>query len=234
LICVSTLPAPKALALTRLSPRRPILELEMRCLYALPVRIIAGELGGRRIAAPEGERTRPMLDRVREALFSTLGERVEGAQVLDLFAGSGSLALEALSRGAERAVLIERNPVALDALRSNIEALELSERAWIVRGSALDPDLWHPKPKKGRPELRERYELVFYDPPYPLLEDPRTRPEVLGAAERLLAERLAPGGLLVLHTPARGTEWVRLKTPCTRETRLYGTSALLYLSAAAP
>src|SRR6185436_17415765 len=85
------------------------------------VRIIAGEHRGRRISAPDGERTRPMLDRVREALFGTLGERVEGAQVLDLFAGSGSLALEALSRGAERAVLIERNPTALDALQANIE-----------------------------------------------------------------------------------------------------------------
>jgi 16S rRNA (guanine966-N2)-methyltransferase len=197
------------------------------------VRIIAGEHRGRRIAAPAGERTRPMLDRVREALFSTLGERVPGAQVLDLFAGSGSLALEALSRGAERAVLLERNPTALDALAANIEQLQLGERAWIVRGSALEPGLWRPKPKKGRPELRERYELVFFDPPYASLEDPRTRPELLRAVEELLARWIAPGGVLVFHTPARGTEWVRLQAPCTRDTRIYGSSALLYLSPAA-
>jgi 16S rRNA (guanine966-N2)-methyltransferase len=199
-------------------------------LYALRVRIIAGELRGRRIAAPEGEGTRPMLDRVREALFGTLGERVAGAQVLDLFAGSGSLALEALSRGAQTAVLVERHPVALDALRANIELLGLSERAWIVRGSAVDPELWLPKPRKGKPALRERHELVFFDPPYPRLEDPRTRPELLGAVDALLEQRVAPGGVLVFHTPANSTEWVRLKARCTRETRLYGTSALLYFS----
>ncbi len=198
------------------------------------MRIIAGEHRGRRIAAPGGERTRPMLDRVREALFSTLGERVEGAQVLDLFAGSGSLALEALSRGAEQAVLLERNPTALEALAANIEELGLVERAWIVRGSALDPKLWRPKPKKGRPELRERYEIVFFDPPYPQLEHPRTRPELLQAVDELLAHWIVPGGVLVFHTPARGTEWVRLQAPCTRDTRLYGSSALLYLSPQVP
>jgi len=197
------------------------------------VRIIAGEHRGRRISAPDGERTRPMLDRVREALFGTLGERVEGAQVLDLFAGSGSLSLEALSRGAERAVLLERNPTALDALHQNIAELGLEERAWVVRGSALDPKLWRPAPKKGRPELRERYELVFYDPPYPLLEDPHTRPGLLEAVDELLARWLAPGGTIVFHVPARGTEWVRLAAPCARELRVYGTSALLYLSAGA-
>ena len=175
-----------------------------------------------------------MLDRVREALFGTLGERVADAQVLDLFAGSGSLALEALSRGAERAILIERNPTALDALQGNIEELELAERAWIVRGNALDPALWRPTPKKGRPELRERFEIVFFDPPYPLLEDPRTRPELLRAVEELLARWIAPGGVLVFHTPARGTEWVRLHSPCEREVRVYGTSALLYLRPARP
>ena len=192
------------------------------------MRIIAGEHRGRRIAAPEGERTRPMLDRVREALFDTLGARVEGAQVLDLFAGSGSLALEALSRGAERAVLLERNPTALDALAGNIEDLGLAERAWVVRGSALDPKLWRPAPRKGRPELRERYEIVFFDPPYPQLEDPRTRPELLRTVDELLTSRVAPGGVLVFHVPARGTEWVRLQAPCSRDTRVYGTSALLY------
>jgi 16S rRNA (guanine(966)-N(2))-methyltransferase RsmD len=198
------------------------------------VRIIAGEHRGRRIAAPEGERTRPMLDRVREALFSTLGERVEGAQVLDLFAGSGSLALEALSRGAEQAVLLERNPTALEALTANIEELGLGERAWVVRGSALEPKLWRPAPKKGRPELRERYEIVFFDPPYPQLEDPRTRPELLRAVDELLTSWIAPGGVLVFHVPARGTEWVRLQAPCSRDTRIYGTSALVYLAPGAP
>ncbi len=170
-----------------------------------------------------------MLDRVREALFATLGERVEGAQVLDLFAGSGSLSFEALSRGAERAVLIERHPAALDVLRANIELLELGERAWLLRGSALDRTLWVPAPRKGRAGLRERHDLVFYDPPYPQLEDPRTRPELLAAVDELVSERLASGGTLVFHVPAHGTQWVRLSAPCEREERTYGSSALLYL-----
>ncbi|MBK7644554.1 MAG: 16S rRNA (guanine(966)-N(2))-methyltransferase RsmD [Planctomycetes bacterium] len=194
------------------------------------MRIIAGEHRGRRIQAPDGEATRPMLDRVREALFGTLGERVEGAQVLDLFAGSGSLSLEALSRGADAAVLLERNSKALEALHENVEELGLAQSVYVVRGNALDPRLWRPNSKPGRPQLRERFELVFYDPPYPLLEDPKTRGGVLGAVDELLANFLAPGGMLVFHTPARGTEWARLSTPCARETRVYGSSALLYLS----
>ena len=203
-------------------------------MYALAVRIIAGEFRGRRITAPEGERTRPMLDRVREALFGTLGPRVEGAQVLDLYAGSGSLSLEALSRGAERAVLSERQPAALDALRANIEALELAGRAWLVRGDALERALWRPEPRKGHAPLRERHELVFFDPPYPRMEDPRTRSELLAAVEELLRDHLAPGGTLVIHVPAQGTQWVRLGVPCTREERIYGSSALLYLGPAQP
>ncbi len=103
-----------------------------------------------------------------------------------------------------------------------------------MRGSALNPELWLPKPRKGRPELREHYEIAFFDPPYPLLEDPRTRPELLSAVDELLERRIAPGGVLVFHTPARGTEWVRLQAPCTRETRLYGSSALVYLAPGTP
>lgn len=128
--------------------------------------------------------------------------------------------------------MVERHPVALDALRANIELLGLSERAWILRGSAIDSQLWHPAPRKGRPVLRAQHEIVFFDPPYPRLSDPRTRPELLAAVDALLEHSIAPGGVLVFHTPANGTEWVRLKARCTRETRLYGTSALLHLSPA--
>ena len=87
------------------------------------MRVIAGRYGGRRLQAPPGAATRPTADRVREALFSILGARVEGAAVLDLFAGSGSLGLEALSRGAARATFVESAPAAQRALRANAEAL---------------------------------------------------------------------------------------------------------------
>src|SRR5918998_6335794 len=87
------------------------------------MRVVAGTHGGRRLATPPGSATRPTSDRVREALFSILGAAVDGARVLDLFAGSGALGIEALSRGAAEATFVERAPAALRALRGNLAAL---------------------------------------------------------------------------------------------------------------
>src|ERR687889_1762341 len=87
------------------------------------MRVIAGTYGGRRLQAPPGTDTRPTSDRVREALFSILGERVEGARVLDLFAGSGALGIEALSRGAAEATFVDKAPAAIRAVRANLEAV---------------------------------------------------------------------------------------------------------------
>ena len=93
------------------------------------MRVVAGTLGGRRLRAPRGTDTRPTSDRVREAVFSMLGP-LDGMRVLDLFAGSGALGIEALSRGATHAVFVERTRPALDVLRANLEALGLGpERA---------------------------------------------------------------------------------------------------------
>ncbi len=100
------------------------------------MRIIAGAWGGRRIQAPRGRDTRPTTDRIREAWMSALGPRIPGARVLDLFAGSGALGLECLSRGAREAVLVERARGALKALRRNVEELEAGDRARIVAGDA--------------------------------------------------------------------------------------------------
>src|SRR3954451_6987882 len=87
------------------------------------VRVIAGAWGGRRLQAPPGDATRPTADRVREALFSVLADRVPGARGLDLFAGSGALGMEALSRGAAEATFVDTAPAALRAVRANLEAL---------------------------------------------------------------------------------------------------------------
>jgi 16S rRNA (guanine966-N2)-methyltransferase len=102
------------------------------------LRVIAGRFGGRRLQAPKGRfTTRPTADRVREALFSILGE-IDGGLVLDLFAGTGALGIEALSRGAERVVFVERDRSAIQALRANIATLGLSGREAEVRmGDAL-------------------------------------------------------------------------------------------------
>jgi 16S rRNA (guanine966-N2)-methyltransferase len=117
------------------------------------VRVVAGDFKGRRLHAPRGSRTRPTADRVREALFSMLGD-VSGARVLDLYAGSGALGIEALSRGAASALFVERDAAALDALRRNLDATGAPGE---VRRQDVERFL-------GRPE--GTFDLVFCDPPY--------------------------------------------------------------------
>jgi len=187
------------------------------------MRIIAGEHRGRRIAAPPGRDTRPMLDRVREAMFSTLMPRLPAARVLDLYAGSGSLGLEALSRGARLVRMIEKDPRAVAILKANAGLLGLTDRAEIIRGDALRPELWSPVTPG------EALDLVFLDPPYANLDESGAREEIVRAAEHLLRDLLRPGGCLVLHAPARGLEWLRVAGASRREVRRYGNSGLLYL-----
>jgi 16S rRNA (guanine(966)-N(2))-methyltransferase RsmD len=191
------------------------------------MRIIAGEFRGRHIDAPETILTRPMLDRVREALFGRLGNLVSDAVVLDLYAGSGSLGLEALSRGAKRALFVERGRDALAALTANITALDVANRARVLRGDALAVELWTPPAKRDEEPWDGHYDIVFMDPPYPLVEDPRTRSGILEAAQKLVDQHLRPGGVLMLHVPERGREWIRIAR-AGREERVYGSSALLY------
>jgi 16S rRNA (guanine966-N2)-methyltransferase len=123
------------------------------------VRVIAGRYGGRRLKAPRGRTTRPTSDRVREALFSMLGD-VGDARVLDVFAGTGALGIEALSRGAARAVFIERDAAALAALGRNLQELQLHAPAAEVRRGEARAAL-------GAAQARgETYDLIFIDPPY--------------------------------------------------------------------
>jgi 16S rRNA (guanine966-N2)-methyltransferase len=117
------------------------------------VRVVAGEFKGRRLQAPRGRRTRPTADRVREALFSMLGD-VSGARVLDLYAGSGALGIEALSRGAESAVFVERDQQALTALRRNLEAV------------GADADVRRQDVLRFLARSEGTFDLVFCDPPY--------------------------------------------------------------------
>jgi 16S rRNA (guanine966-N2)-methyltransferase len=122
------------------------------------VRIVAGAARGRRLVVPVGTDVRPTSDRVREAIFNalySLDDAVDGATVLDLFAGTGALGLEALSRGAAAATFVESSRVAADALRSNIDALGFASSATVVRADALR---W----LAGAP----RFDIAFLDPPY--------------------------------------------------------------------
>jgi 16S rRNA (guanine966-N2)-methyltransferase len=120
------------------------------------VRVIGGRLGGRSLVAPRGRATRPTPDRVREALFSILGP-VDELRVLDLFAGSGALGIEALSRGAAQVTLIDSSHAAIDAIRRNLRALQVQAE---VRRQSASSFL-----REARDDDRQ-YDLVFLDPPY--------------------------------------------------------------------
>jgi len=122
-------------------------------------RIVAGEAGGRRLVVPAGEAIRPTSDRVKESVFSALGPgRLVGARVLDLYAGSGALGLEALSRGAAEALLVDRDQAAAQAIRANIEMLGFDGRA-VLRQTPVTSLLGGTRP--GDP-----FDLVLLDPPY--------------------------------------------------------------------
>ena len=121
------------------------------------MRVISGELGGRKLVAPDGTTTRPTTDKVRQAVFNSLGSMgvIEGATVADLFAGSGALGIEALSRGAEHCVFVERDRNALRALRENLATLGLAERATV---HATDVMAWV--------SAMRGVDIAFIDPPY--------------------------------------------------------------------
>ena len=164
------------------------------------MRIVAGEFKGRPLQAPKGVRTRPTADRVREALFSILGD-VAGARVLDLYAGSGALGIEALSRGAASAVFVEKDPRAVAAIRRNLEGLgadaEIRRRDVIGFLAAAEG----------------RYDLVLIDPPY----DSAAR--IAGRLTERLPAVLAEGARVVTESDKRKP--LELPLPLLRE-RVYG------------
>jgi 16S rRNA (guanine966-N2)-methyltransferase len=172
------------------------------------VRIVAGRWGGRRLTSPKGAATRPTADRVREALFSILGARVEGARVLDLFAGSGALGLEALSRGAAEATFVDSAAAAIDAVRSNLEAL--GGEADVRKADAV-------RFLRTASGQARQYDLVLLDPPYRLAARlGRELSEALPAV-------LAPGALVVSESDRRAP--LPLDLPVTDERR-YGDTLI--------
>lgn len=184
-------------------------------------RVIAGEAGGRRLAVPGGSRLRPTSDRVKESLFSALGpRRIEGARVLDLFAGTGALGIEALSRGADRALFVDRDRSAVEAIVANLEATGLGGRARVERGDAAVL-VTGPAPAEGP------FDLAFLDPPYDLGDEALA--SVLG---RLLdGDWMAPGATVVVERAA-GAALGRLP-PGWGSTweRCYGDTLLWFLEA---
>ena len=161
------------------------------------MRVIGGTLAGRRFGAPSGRGTRPTSDRVREALSSALESRdaFHDARVLDLFAGSGALSFEALSRGARSAIAIDRDPRVLRELTQSARSLGLSQRTRSLRLDLLgDPETVASKV----PPVDGGYDLVFADAPYDDIE--RVPPLLVALTE---AGRLAAGAWVVVERPAR-------------------------------
>lgn len=173
------------------------------------MRIIAGKWRGRQIAAPEGERTRPITDRAKTVLFDMLGHRLDRPgslpplAVLDLFAGSGTLGIEALSRGARFALFVERYRPAVVLIRRNLELLGVAES----QGRVLADDATHCElpPPPGSPAV---YSLVFVDPPYQLLAGPAADPSLRPLLQRLATDPLIADDAFIVvrhkHRPVAG------------------------------
>jgi len=191
------------------------------------LRVIAGELGGRRLRAPNGQRTRPTSERVREALFSILHSDValQGATVLDLYAGSGALGIEALSRGAERAIFVEQDAIAARTLLENLHAMGLGNRAQLVQRpvrAALSQIL-----------ALGPFQVIFADPPYKSAELPWLL-EALSSSTAT-SSGLAAGGFLVVERASRDADDLVQQASKNGSTlltlhdrRRYGDTSLLF------
>jgi 16S rRNA (guanine966-N2)-methyltransferase len=172
------------------------------------MRVVAGRYRGRQLAAPRGQSTRPTSDRVREALFSILADHVIDARVLDLFAGSGALAIEALSRGASEATLVDSAPGAIAAVRRNLEALGIE--AQVHRQDALAF-------LRAASTASRQYDRVFLDPPY------RHASRLGSQLSEALKPVLAPDSRVVTESDRRAP--LELDLPLL-DTRGYGDTML--------
>ena len=172
------------------------------------VRIIAGTYGGRIIEGSGTDRTHPMGERIRNALFNKIGDEIIDATVLDAFAGSGALGLEAVSRGAASAIMIDKDRVAQAIIQKNIDTLQARDKVKLIRGSVA-------------PVIQtfdQRFDIIFADPPYHETQ--------LSTVKKLFA-LLKPNGLMVLSYPGRG------ETPTGAEVvvvdnRSYGNACLTF------
>jgi 16S rRNA (guanine966-N2)-methyltransferase len=180
-------------------------------------RIVAGVLGGRRLATPPGRATRPTSDRVREALFSTLATLLDldGARVADLYAGSGAVGLEAASRGASHVLLVESDPRAARIARDNVSALGVGDRVRVSQATVRQA-------LAVRPEAP--YDLIFADPPYGV---PGAEVDAM-LTELVRGDWLAEGAVVVVERSGRdpGVAWVPGIT--AERGRRYGDTMLWY------
>ena len=184
----------------------------------MALRVIAGSAGGRRLVAPKGG-ARPTTDRLKEALFASLGRRVDGACVLDLYAGSGALAIEALSRGAGRAVLVDHDGAAAAAIRANLDATGFGDVARFQR-STVESFL-----ARGAPEAP--FDLALLDPPYDV-----PSAEIAAVLRALTSGGLlAPGATVVVERPKGGEPVTLHEEWGIEKERAYGDTLLVVATA---
>ena len=180
----------------------------------MPIRVISGLAKGRKLRMVPGEGTRPVMDRVKAALFNILGDAVPGCRFLDLFAGTGSVGIEALSRGAERVVFVERSPMAIRTIHENLRITGLAERAVVLRRDVFKY-LGH-KPK-------ESFEFIYIAPP-----------QYRGLWKRTLLaldatpDFLFPDGVAVAQIDPKEYEELTLENLVLYDRRRYGRTMLCF------
>lgn len=173
------------------------------------LRIISGSLGGRIIISPDGKRTHPMSERVRNALFNSLSDAVGGMSILDAFAGTGAIGIEAISRGAKHVTFVERDRLAQKVLQENIKSLNIFDETKLIRASVSAWVDTYDGPK---------FDIIFVDPPYHDLQ--------LSTVSKLIG-LLKPGALMVLSHSGR-SESPTLPGVVVVDNRGYGDAALTY------
>lgn len=176
------------------------------------VRIIAGQARGRKLKAPKGMDTRPTSGRVKEAIFNVLSPQIATSKVLDVFAGTGAMGIEALSRGAEKAVFIEKRRDAWLTVKENLQATGLGAYAEVYKGDF----------SVVLPRLDDKFDIIFIDPPY---NQGFVQPAIaLIATKRLLS----PMGVIVLETDAKHKEIIEAEGLKLVKESVYGDTAVLY------
>lgn len=185
------------------------------------MRIIAGIARGRHLYTPRGLQTRPTLDKVRGALFNILAEVVPGSKVLDLFAGTGALGIEALSRGAWYCLFLEKERLALEAIKRNLRTAGLEPRARVLKIDVFKSLAYLESCQTG-------FELVLAGPPYRVLEEEKDRERLFRLFEELAGHGiLHPPGIVVLeHRGKSGEMPLRLGTLCLFDQKTYGDTVL--------
>lgn len=182
------------------------------------MRIIAGEFRGRKLLPPASEATRPITDRVKQSVFDILTSCIDDAIVYDCFAGTGSMGLECLSRGAQRVIFFENERSALERLKRNISALGVNDRTDIVPQDLFD---WFGKSHSSTPAG-----LLFLDPPYRFLRE--RSPDLQSLAAKLIENHLTPDAIVVFRHDAEDS--LELPHLVRADLRSYGSMTVEFLS----